>query len=269
MNTRLNRVQLSAALLSATIIFSVPASYADTRSQTSTDVSLKGQASQQKSIWLLAYEKNMERIEEMRAQRLERKSKSTTNRSLIEPRNEALANPKLDVSKKPKGIVTAFKERRAERLANRKVRLENGRNKSAPNKPITKKTKTAQNVGSKDKYGNLIAKYAAQNGVPYKLARAVVFVESSFRPNVTGAAGEIGLMQIKLSTARGMGYKGGAKKLYNPSTNLYWGMKYLGRAHQLSGGTTCGTILKYNAGHYAKRNNPVSSRYCRRVQQII
>lgn len=42
MNTRLNRVQLSAALLSATIIFSVPASYADTRSQTSIDVSLKG-----------------------------------------------------------------------------------------------------------------------------------------------------------------------------------------------------------------------------------
>ena len=94
-------------------------------------------------------------------------------------------------------------------------------------------------------------------------------VESSFRAGVTGGAGEIGLMQIKLSTARGMGYKGSRKQLYNPSTNLYWGMKYLGRAYQLAGGSTCGTILRYNAGHYAKRMNPVSSRYCGRVRRMI
>jgi len=121
----------------------------------------------------------------------------------------------------------------------------------------------------KGNYSKLIAKYAAQHGVPYRLARAVVFVESSYRPNVTGAAGEIGLMQIRLSTARGMGYKGSAKQLYNPATNLYWGMKYLGQAHRLAGGSTCGTILKYNAGHGAKRMNPISQRYCNRVSRII
>jgi len=121
----------------------------------------------------------------------------------------------------------------------------------------------------KGNYSKLIAKYAAQHGVPYRLARAVVFVESSYRPNVTGAAGEIGLMQIRLATARGMGYKGSAKQLYNPATNLYWGMKYLGQAHRLAGGSTCGTILKYNAGHGAKRMNPISQRYCNRVSRII
>ena len=42
-----------------------------------------------------------------------------------------------------------------------------------------------------------------------------------------------------------------------------------GMAHDLSGGTTCGTILKYNAGHGAKRMNPVSKRYCGKVQSII
>jgi soluble lytic murein transglycosylase-like protein len=46
-------------------------------------------------------------------------------------------------------------------------------------------------------------------------------------------------------------------------------MKYLGKAHQLAGGSTCGTILRYNAGHYAKRMNPVSSRYCGKVQRIL
>ena len=43
-------------------------------------------------------------------------------------------------------------------------------------------------------------------------------------------------------------------------------MKYLGLAHQLSGGTTCGTILRYNAGHAAKRMNPVSAAYCSKVK---
>ncbi|MEM9279603.1 MAG: lytic transglycosylase domain-containing protein, partial [Pseudomonadota bacterium] len=123
--------------------------------------------------------------------------------------------------------------------------------------------------GGKGKYDRLIAKYARQHGVPYKLARAVVQVESTFRPHVTGAAGEIGLMQIKLATARGMGYKGSRKALYDPATNLYWGMKYLGRAHQLASGSTCGTILKYNAGHGAERMNKISARYCGRVQRIL
>ena len=40
-------------------------------------------------------------------------------------------------------------------------------------------------------------------------------------------------------------------------------------AHDLGGGTTCGTILKYNAGHGAKRMNPVSKRYCGKVQALL
>jgi soluble lytic murein transglycosylase-like protein len=46
-------------------------------------------------------------------------------------------------------------------------------------------------------------------------------------------------------------------------------MKYLAGAHELGGGKICGTILKYNAGHSAKRMNPVSKRYCNRVQAVI
>ncbi|MCB1385038.1 MAG: lytic transglycosylase domain-containing protein [Nitratireductor sp.] len=118
-------------------------------------------------------------------------------------------------------------------------------------------------------YRGLIAHYAAANGVPVKLADAVVRVESAYRPHARGRAGEIGLMQIKLSTARAMGYRGSAKGLYDPETNLKYGMKYLGEAHRLSGGTTCGTILKYNAGHGAKRMNPVSARYCGKVKRYI
>ena len=76
-------------------------------------------------------------------------------------------------------------------------------------------------------------------------------------------------MQIKPATARGIGYKGSTRALYDPETNLHWGMKYLGKAHKLGGGTICGTILKYNAGHYAKRMNKTSAKYCSKVKRLL
>lgn len=118
-------------------------------------------------------------------------------------------------------------------------------------------------------HAKLISKYAKTHGVPESLAHAVISVESNYRANARGSAGEVGLMQIKPATARMMGYKGSAKGLYNPETNIKFGMKYLAKAHQLGGGTTCGTILKYNAGHGAKRMNPVSKRYCGKVTQLM
>jgi soluble lytic murein transglycosylase-like protein len=118
-------------------------------------------------------------------------------------------------------------------------------------------------------YGAAIARYAGEYGVPVSLAHAVIQVESNYRPNARGSAGEVGLMQIKPATARGMGYRGPAKGLYDPETNIRFGMKYLGMAHRLSGGVTCGTILRYNAGHAAKRMNPVSQAYCGKVKRLL
>jgi len=126
----------------------------------------------------------------------------------------------------------------------------------------------AAQVGGKA-YSQIINRYASTYGVPSSLAHAVVRHESNFQPNVRGAAGEIGLMQIKLSTARGLGYTGSAKGLYEPSTNIQFGMKYLAMAQKLGGGSTCGTILKYNAGHGAKRMNPTSAKYCSSVKSYM
>lgn len=124
-------------------------------------------------------------------------------------------------------------------------------------------------VATSGSYGAIIARHAAANGVPVSLAHAVIRVESNYRPSARGSAGEVGLMQIKPATARGLGYSGSVKALYNPDTNIRWGMKYLGMAHKLAGGTTCGTILKYNAGHGAKRMNPVSAAYCSKVKRHL
>ncbi|MFC4624297.1 lytic transglycosylase domain-containing protein [Daeguia caeni] len=115
-------------------------------------------------------------------------------------------------------------------------------------------------------YSSLITHYANVYGVSPALAHAVVRHESNFQPNIRGKAGEIGLMQIKLETARYMGYTGTARGLYEPATNIQYGMKYLAMAQKLSDGSTCGTILKYNAGHGAKRMNPISAKYCSQVK---
>ena len=143
--------------------------------------------------------------------------------------------------------------------------------KNAAEKELAKLAPKRGHAGSGggSRYHNLIAQHARANGVPLKLAHAVVRVESAYRANARGGAGEIGLMQLKLSTARMMGYKGSAKALYHPENNIKYGMKYLGQAHKLAGGSTCGTILKYNAGHGAKRMNPISKRYCNKVARII
>ncbi|WP_064694704.1 lytic transglycosylase domain-containing protein [Rhizobium aegyptiacum] len=122
---------------------------------------------------------------------------------------------------------------------------------------------------SGNSYSALISKYANQYAVPVALATAVIRVESNFNPNARGSHGEIGLMQIKPATARMMGYSGSAKGLFDPETNIKYGMKYLAAAHDLGGGETCNTILKYNAGHGATRMNPVSKTYCGKVLAML
>lgn len=118
-------------------------------------------------------------------------------------------------------------------------------------------------------YAEIISRHAQRLGVPEALAHAVIQVESNYRANARGQAGEIGLMQIKPATARGIGFSGNAQALYDPETNIRYGMKYLAQARQLAGGDLCGTILRYNAGHGATRMNRISSNYCNRVQRIM
>lgn len=125
----------------------------------------------------------------------------------------------------------------------------------------------ARGADKRSSYDAIIARHAQQHGVPVALAHAVVRIESNYRADARGRAGEIGLMQIKHATARGMGYSGSAKGLYDPETNIRYGMKYLAEAQRLGGGDVCGTILRYNAGHGARRMNKVSSSYCAKVKQ--
>jgi len=124
-------------------------------------------------------------------------------------------------------------------------------------------------VKPEDRFKPIIERYASENGVAIELAHAVITVESNYKVYSLGKAGEVGLMQIKPTTAAMMGYSGSTSGLFDPETNIKYGMKYLGKAQRLGDGTTCGTILKYNAGHSAKRMNPTSKDYCAKVKRHI
>ncbi len=114
-----------------------------------------------------------------------------------------------------------------------------------------------RNTASLDANGNLdalIASHAAANNVPESLVRRVIKRESGGNPRLVHA-GNYGLMQIRLGTARAMGYRGSAAGLLDPNTNMTYAVKYLAGAYRAAGGNADRAVHYYAAGYYyaAKR----------------
>jgi len=104
-------------------------------------------------------------------------------------------------------------------------------------------------------YDALIAQHAQANNVPEALVHRVIMRESRYQPQLVGHGGTIGLMQIKLATARSMGYTGDASGLRDPNTNLTYAVKYLAGAYRAANGDHARAMHYYAAGYYevAKR----------------
>ena len=64
------------------------------------------------------------------------------------------------------------------------------------------------NAQSRAQYESMVATHASANNVPEALVHRVIVRESKYHPHLVGRGGTIGLMQIKLPTARGLGYTG-------------------------------------------------------------
>ena len=104
-------------------------------------------------------------------------------------------------------------------------------------------------------YDALVAAQAGANGVPEALVHRVIVRESRYQPRLVGRGGTIGLMQIKLATARSLGYGGDAEGLRDPNTNLTYGVKYLAGAYHAANGDHNRAMHLYARGYYdvAKR----------------
>ena len=108
---------------------------------------------------------------------------------------------------------------------------------------------------SRAQYESMVASHARANNVPEALVHRVIVRESKYHPGLVGRGGTIGLMQIKLPTARGLGYTGDAAGLRDPDTNLAWGVKYLAGAYRAANGDHSRAVRYYASGYYyaAKR----------------
>ena len=103
-----------------------------------------------------------------------------------------------------------------------------------------------------DANGNLdalIRQHAAANNLPEDLVRRVIKRESGGNARVV-SAGNYGLMQIKLATARSMGYTGNAAGLLDANTNMTYAVKYLAGAYRLANGNHSRAVHYYAAGYY-------------------
>lgn len=106
----------------------------------------------------------------------------------------------------------------------------------------------------------------AYAGVPDALVRAIIHVESGGNPRVVGAHREIGLMQIKIATARSVGYRGSRSGLFDPSTNVRYGTAYLAIAWQRARGDLCKAASLFNMGVFAR---PRCTAYGRNVLRAM
>lgn len=123
------------------------------------------------------------------------------------------------------------------------------------------------NVDSLPPLVQLVADKTTERQVPFSLAYAIIKVESNFDTRVY-SSGNYGLGQIRCGTAKGLGFKGNCKLLFDPETNLSWSMLYLKEALDRAKGDWCKAATFYNRGTNAKVGKKPSA-YCKRVMAEI
>lgn len=96
---------------------------------------------------------------------------------------------------------------------------------------------------------------ASANGIPVSLVDRVIKRESGGNPRAV-SRGNYGLMQIRLGTARSMGYGGSAAGLLDASTNMTYAVRYLAGAYRAAGGSESRAVALYARGYNAAPRVP-------------
>lgn len=103
---------------------------------------------------------------------------------------------------------------------------------------------------------SLIKAMAPAQGVPTWFALRIAHVESNYKPQMRGAAGEYGVYQLKCATAKEIGFSGQCSALLDARTNVQWGLRHLALAIGKSNGNLKLAASKHNGGLGRKRLVP-------------
>jgi soluble lytic murein transglycosylase-like protein len=105
--------------------------------------------------------------------------------------------------------------------------------------------------GAYDNTSGMAATQAGAAGLPASLVERVIRRESGGNPRAVHG-GNYGLMQIRLGTARAMGYSGSAAGLLDSQTNMTYALRYLAGAYRAAGGNENRAIALYARGYYGQ-----------------
>jgi len=94
-----------------------------------------------------------------------------------------------------------------------------------------------------------IAYYADQYDVPESLIRRSIERESGYNPNAHHGP-YWGLMQIRVDTARGLGYHGNGKGLLDADANLKYAAAYLSNAYMVADRDEKRALRLYASGYF-------------------
>ena len=117
-------------------------------------------------------------------------------------------------------------------------------------------------------YGAIIDRVSAEQGVPAKLVRAVIQVESAYQEHARSRKGAMGLMQLMPETAR----EYALADPYDPAGNIEAGIKHL--RSLLERLPTALALAAYNAGEGAVQRfhgippYPETQLYVSRILQL-
>lgn len=123
-------------------------------------------------------------------------------------------------------------------------------------------------AASRVPYGAIIDRVAAEQGVPVKLVRAVIQVESAYQERARSRKGAMGLMQLMPETAR----QYAVADPFDPAANIEAGIKHLKSLLQRLPMTLA--LAAYNAGEGAVQRfhgippYPETQQYVSRILQL-
>lgn len=93
---------------------------------------------------------------------------------------------------------------------------------------------------------------SAQFNLPPNLLSSLCYVESTHNIKAIhkddGSGNSVGVCQIKLKTAKWLGFKGTEKQLMEPATNIHYAAKYISYQHGRYKSVTK-AIIAYNMGN--------------------
>ena len=132
---------------------------------------------------------------------------------------------------------------------------------------VTRRARVATAEAPTGAYASLVASHAQANGLPVSLVHRVIMRESRYNPRAI-SKGNYGIMQIRLGTARAMGYTGSAAGLLDPNTNMTYAVRYLAGAYRAAGGNHGRAVSLYARGYYNQAKRQGFSPYASRASSI-